>query len=250
MKALVTNDDGIDSPGLHALARAAVSAGLDTSIAAPAAQSSGTSASLISAEDDGRVVVTRHDVPGVPVARAVAAHPGLIALLAARGSFGGTPDVLLSGINRGANIGRAVLHSGTVGATLTASINDVSALAVSLDVGLSPDVEHWDTAAAVAERVLPLLRDAPRGTVLNLNVPNVPLESLAPLRWATLSEFGLVQTQVEDLDDGTLVRSEVQVEGELAPDSDAALLAEGHPTLTPLRSVEEDTVTARPALPG
>ncbi|WP_199442125.1 5'/3'-nucleotidase SurE [Umezawaea beigongshangensis] len=250
MRALVTNDDGIDSPGLHALARAAVSAGLDASIAAPAAQSSGTSAGLMSAEDDGRVVVTRRDVPGVPVARAVAAHPGLIALLAARGSFDGTPDVLLSGINHGANIGRAVLHSGTVGAALTASINGVSALAVSLDVGLTPIEDHWDTAAAVAQRVLPLLRDMPPGTVLNLNVPNVPLESLEPLRWATLSEFGLVQTRVDDLDDGSLARSEVLVEGEQTPGSDAALLAAGHPTLTPLRSVQEDTGTTRPDLPG
>ncbi|MGV9368202.1 5'/3'-nucleotidase SurE [Amycolatopsis sp. NPDC003731] len=149
MRALITNDDGIGSPGLVALARGAVAHGWTVVVAAPAMEASGTSAGLSAAGDDGRIAVERRelpDLPGVP-AHAVAAHPGLIVLAAAQGAFGAPPDIVLSGVNHGANVGRAVLHSGTVGAALTASINGARALAVSLDVGLEPRTRpHRDGA--------------------------------------------------------------------------------------------------------
>ncbi|QFZ20122.1 5'/3'-nucleotidase SurE [Saccharothrix syringae] len=241
MRVLITNDDGIDSPGLHALARGAVAHGWDVVVAAPEREASGTSAGLTAAEDDRRVRVERRELPGlagVP-AFAVAAHPGLIALVAAQGAFGGAPDVVLSGVNRGANVGRAVLHSGTVGAALTASINGARALAVSLDVPLEgADEHHWDAAVAVAAGLFDRLAASPVGTVLNLNVPNL-VEAGEPKR-AGLAEFGAVQSRVKDTDDGSIDLAAVFVEGELPPGSDAALLAEGHPTVTPLRSVSED----------
>ena len=58
-RALVTNDDGIDAAGLHELARVAVAAGLDVTVAAPARQSSGASASIVAAEENGRIAVER-----------------------------------------------------------------------------------------------------------------------------------------------------------------------------------------------
>ncbi|WP_328453633.1 5'/3'-nucleotidase SurE [Amycolatopsis sp. NBC_00438] len=242
MRILVTNDDGVESPGLHALARGARAHGWDVVVAAPAQEASGTSAGLTAAAGDTRrVAVERRDVPGldgVPV-HAVAAHPGLIALLAAQGAFGDPPDVVLSGINLGANTGRAVLHSGTVGAALTASLHGARALAVSLDVELGDETDpHWDTAVAVAAGLFDRLAALPAGSVLNLNVPNRP--DAGPPRRAGLAEFGAVQGRIEDTGDGTIALSAVLVEGELPPGSDAALLAEGHPTVTALRSVTED----------
>lgn len=241
MRALITNDDGIDSPGLAALARGAVAHGWQVVVAAPARESSGTSAGLTAAEDERRVEVERRSLPGladVP-AYAVAAHPGLIALVASQGAFGDPPDVVLSGVNRGANVGRAVLHSGTVGAALTAAINGARSLAVSLDVGLEPgDLLHWDTAVTVASGLFDRLAELPPGVTLNLNVPNLP-ES-GPPRTAGLAEFGMVRSRVKETDDGSIRLTTVVVEGELPPGSDAALLAEGHATLTALRSVTED----------
>jgi 5'/3'-nucleotidase SurE len=73
--------------------------------------------------------------------------PGLIALIAARGAFGDPADVVLSGVNHGANVGRAILHSGTVGAALTGGLNGAWGAAVSLDVGMNPTEFHWDAAA-------------------------------------------------------------------------------------------------------
>ncbi|WP_033439967.1 5'/3'-nucleotidase SurE [Saccharothrix sp. NRRL B-16314] len=241
MRVLITNDDGIDSPGLAALARGAVAHGWTTVVAAPATEASGTSAGLTAAEDHRKVRVERRDLPGldgVP-GHAVAAHPALITMVAAQGAFGDPPDIVLSGVNRGANVGRAVLHSGTVGAALTAAINGARAMAVSLDVGLDLDVHHhWDTAIAVASGLFDRLAAMPAGTVLNLNVPNCA-DTREPRR-ASLAEFGSVRSRVKHTDDGTIGIATVFVEGELPPGSDAALLASGHPTVTPLRSVTED----------
>ncbi|MGM1061669.1 5'/3'-nucleotidase SurE [Saccharothrix sp. Mg75] len=244
MRVLITNDDGIDSPGLLALARGAVEHGWDTVVAAPARESSGTSAGLTAAEDDRRVKVERRELPGLPDVPgfAVSAHPGLIALVAAQGAFGDPPDVVLSGVNRGANVGRAVLHSGTVGAALTASINGARAMAVSLDVGLeSGATHHWDTAVAVAAGLFDRLAALPPGAVLNVNVPNVAdAERVGEPERAGLAEFGAVQSRVKDTDDGSIDLTSVVVEGDLPPGSDAALLAGSRPTVTALRSVSED----------
>ncbi|MEU4804195.1 5'/3'-nucleotidase SurE [Actinosynnema sp. NPDC023587] len=240
MKALITNDDGIDSPGLLALARGAVDHGWTTVVAAPARESSGTGAGLTAAEDERRVRVERRELaglPGVP-GYAVAAHPAFIALVASQGSFGGPPDIVLSGINRGANVGRAVLHSGTVGAALTASINGARSMAVSLDVGLEWDVEHWSTAVEVATGLFDRLAAAPPGTTLNLNVPNRPRAGVP--RRASLAEFGMVRSRVKETDDGSITLASIVVEGDLPPGSDAVLLAEGHSTVTPLLPVTED----------
>ena len=184
-RALVTNDDGIDSPGLHALAAAAVQAGLEVIVAAPAEQSSGASAALTAVRREGRTVVTRRELPGLDgvEAWAVEAQPGHIVVAALNGWFDPAPDVVLSGINHGANVGRAVLHSGTVGAALTAGISDVRGLAVSLDVALHPTGErYWESATAVLPPVLELLLDSPEGTVLSLNVPDRPADDLGPIR--------------------------------------------------------------------
>ncbi len=251
MRALITNDDGIDSPGLVALAQAAVSLGYEVLVAAPAQQSSGTSASVAAVGDTGRVVSERRELPGLDVeAYAVAAHPGLISLIACHGGFGGKPDVLLSGINLGANVGRAVLHSGTVGAALTAHVNDVSALAVSLDVGLDGPEPLWDRAGEAVRAVLPMVEEMPEATVLSLNVPNIV--DVKGLRWAELARFGSVQSRVDEIGENEVEVVAVYSEDSPAPGTDAALLGEGYATLTALRSVERLTSVERslPAWPA
>lgn len=239
MRALITNDDGIDSPGLHALARAAIEEGLEVTVAAPVRQSSGSSASIIAAEDDGRIQLERRDLPGldgVP-AFAVRGAPALIALIAAHGAFTAVPEVVLSGINHGANVGRAILHSGTVGAALTAGLNGARALAVSLDVGIDPRVLHWDAAANATRPLIRYLLAQPAGTVLNLNLPNAT--TAVAVREGTLAPFGIVQTTMHQ-DGANHVRLAVEdLPNTPLPGSDAALLAEGFATLTQIVPVGE-----------
>jgi 5'-nucleotidase len=234
MRILITNDDGIDAPGIRALIRAVARAGYN--------------------------VVERREIAGagnVP-AYAVAASPAFIVLLALREAFGTVPDVVLSGINRGANAGAAVLHSGTVGATLTASHAGLHGLAVSLDV-LTPatatatsggaaiaDIDkiddeqrHWESAADLAVRLLPMLAHTPAGTVLNLNVPDLHVDGIRGLRRGRLARFGQVQISIAEAGEG-FVRTAVQAaEEEFEPDTDLAALADSYAVVTPMRAPGE-----------
>ena len=231
-RVLVTNDDGIDAPGLRALALAAVAAGLDVTIAAPATQSSGSSASIMATEVDGRIGVQRRSLDGldgIPTF-AVQGGPGLIALIAARGAFGAPPEAVLSGVNHGANVGRAILHSGTVGAALTAGLHGARGIAVSLDVGMHPVGFHWAAAADAAIDVLPALLQRPTGTVLNVNVPNAA--TAKGVREAGLAAFGIVQTTMTEEDEHTIRLAVEDMPSVPDPGSDAALLAEGWITVT------------------
>jgi 5'-nucleotidase len=232
-RALLTNDDGIDSPGLRALAGAAIEAGLDTVVAAPSWNSSGSAASLTAVEEDGRFLVEPRpfvELPDVP-AYAVEAAPAFIVRAGMRGAFGPPPDVVLSGINLGENTGQAVLHSGTVGAVLTAATQRCRGMAVSLTVG---EPLWWSTAAALARRLLPWLLDAEPRTVLNLNVPNLPLEEIRDVRRAPLSSTGVVQANVTEVGKGYFQLAYTEDGDEREPGTDAALLAEGIATFTPL----------------
>lgn len=234
MRALVTNDDGISADGLRTLAGVALEAGLDVLVAAPHKEFSGSSASITALEADGRLVVHQRSVPGVDVrALGVEAAPAFIALTAAKGAFGPPPDLVLSGVNHGPNTGHAVLHSGTVGAALTAASHGRPALAVSMATG---DPSCWDTAAEVARQALAWLLHVhgERPITLNVNVPDVPLDELRGLRRAPLATFGAVQTHVDEIGEGYVKLAFAEIDPEQEPRSDAALLLEGWATVTPL----------------
>jgi 5'-nucleotidase len=258
-RILVTNDDGIDSPGLRWLARFAAREGHDVVVAAPIAEASGSSAAMTAVEEHGKIILHRRELPGarhIP-AYAVAASPAYIVLLALRGAFGELPQVIFSGINRGANAGAAVVHSGTVGATLTGSYAGLHGLAVSLDV-LSPraasarsggaiaaldhdddEKRHWTSAAELAVRLLPTLQHTPRGTIFNLNVPDLHPDGIRGLRRAALAQFGQVQMSIAEAGDG-FVRTAVQAADEvLEPETDLAALAEHFAVVTPIRPPHE-----------
>lgn len=238
-RVLITNDDGIEAPGLCALAEAAVRAGLEVTVAAPAAQSSGSSASIMATETDGRIEVERRTLAALPDVAAFAVHggPGLIALIAARGAFGEPADVVLSGVNHGANVGRAILHSGTVGAALTGALNGARAMAISLDVGMNPEQFQWASAADTAIGLLPELQAQAPGTTMNVNVPNI--DQPRGIREATLAPFGIVQMALAEKDDRYVRLAVEELPNVATDDSDAAHLAAGWITVTGIDSVTE-----------
>ncbi len=250
MRVLVTNDDGIESPGLAVLARVALEAGAEVVVAAPARDSSGAAASLLGAEQDGRLLVERTDAPDLPAgvdSFAVRAAPGLIAFVAAHGGFGDKPDLVLSGVNRGANTGRAVLHSGTVGAALSAATHGIRGIAVSL---ADARPQHWGTAAAYTAHVLDWVLNRPQtpDRVINLNVPDRPLPEVRGLRRAPLASFGAVQARIREVDHGNLMLTYQEVEVTREPDTDAGLLARGWATLTLLHAPAFDADAELPEL--
>lgn len=236
-RVLVTNDDGIESPGLHALAVALLEDGMDVVIAAPVTQSSGSSASIMAADAGGRIAVDRRTLEGLESVPAFAVHggPGLIALIAARGAFGDPTDVVASGINHGANVGRAILHSGTVGAALTGGLNGAWGIAVSLDVGMAPTDFHWDSGARAVTQLIPELLQYPRGTVLNVNAPNTA-EPRGVIE-AELAPFGIVQTTLTQQDEHDIRLAVEDLPNAPEPGTDAAHLADGWITVTGLDPV-------------
>jgi 5'-nucleotidase len=202
LRVLVTNDDGIESPGLSALAGVARQRGHDTIVVAPNWDSSGASAAVTGVTQGRDLLVERHNWPGwgPGAVLSVNATPALICRSAFHGAFGRPPEIVLSGINRGANTGRAILHSGTVGAAFTAYLERRPALAVSLAVAEPADGHgaHWATAAMVAGRLFDWLAGEMRHVVLNCNVPNVPTDHLRGIRVGRLAAVGTSQTTVTE----------------------------------------------------
>jgi 5'-nucleotidase len=188
VRILVTNDDGIDSVGLHVLARAMRPYG-DVVVIAPDAEYSGASAAF-GALHKIQPEVCHRQLDGIDETWAVTGPPALCVMFARLGAFGPPFNLIVSGINPGANVGRSVYHSGTVGATLTGRNGGVSGVAVSQSVtafgveGQGWDEmlvnQQWETAATVAgavvERLVAELPTEP--VVVNLNVPNVALDEI------------------------------------------------------------------------
>ncbi len=260
MRILITNDDGVGAPGIAVLARAVarwIEEGGDDEVreavvVAPHTNYSGMSAAVGDVFDHPTVAYRRHTIVGaesIPTF-GLEAPPALCALLGSLGSFGVDPDIVLSGINAGANVGRSVLHSGTVGAIFTAAQLGVSGLAVSVQWG---ENVHYETAAAVALEVVDELLRAPSRTLLNLNVPNLPAAQLRGVRRGRISSAGIVKAAGpraggEPLgDEGELplrlgaASPELGDVSDESSDDDGALLAAGYASLTPLRGPHEDT---------
>ena len=246
MRALITNDDGIDSRGVSELAGVAARAGLDVVVAAPHEERSGASASLGAMRKDGKVLFEERQLEKLDGVKALAveATPAFITWAAVRGGFGPAPDVVLSGINKGPNAGHAILHSGTVGAALTAHAHGLDALAVSLNAA---DPQHWESAVSMAERTLAWLLASDRGdaTVLNVNVPDIPLHELRGLKAAPLASFGAVQADIAEFGKGFVSMTFSEIDASREPKTDAGLGLAGWATVTALKGPSE---TSHPGL--
>ena len=231
---LLTNDDGIRSVGLHELAHV-LAKRYSVLVVAPEDQRSGAGTGIGFFDPIGGVTVEPVDIGEVP-AYSIAGPPGLAVMASMLGAFGDPPDLVVSGINAGINTGHSVVHSGTVGAVLTARTFGADGLAVSL---AESDPWRWVTAALVADVVVEwMFEQTNQLTTLNLNVPALDYSELKGLRWAELDEFGYFRVAIADLP-GQRLQFEVGApDSGVDPASDTALLGYGFTTLTPLTSVE------------
>jgi 5'-nucleotidase len=226
-RLLLTNDDGIASPGLHALAQA-LAVDHDVVVAAPSTDVSGAGTSMGSPAHAEPTRLRRRELDGVE-AYEIDGPPGLAVLAAALGAFGERPDIVVSGPNSGLNTGRSIIHSGTVGAALTGRTFGSKAIAFSVAPGQR---WYWETAAAVAVPVVTWVLDRDEPTTLNVNVPAVPLDRIQGVRWATIDEFGQFSLATVT-EGGTVLALDVRDRSSgTDPDSDTALCLSGHVTLT------------------
>lgn len=170
MRILVSNDDGYQAPGIRALAAALGEHG-EVTVVAPERDRSGASNSL-TLENPIRATVMPDGIIRVDGTPTDCVH------LAITGLLDEEPDIVVSGINAGANMGDDVLYSGTVAAAMEGRFLGLPAIAISM---VSHQPRHFDSAARVAcELLLRLCRDPlPADTILNVNVPDLPYEKLA-----------------------------------------------------------------------
>ncbi|MBZ0286284.1 MAG: 5'/3'-nucleotidase SurE [Anaerolineae bacterium] len=166
---LVTNDDGVLAPGIFALANAMRAIG-DVQVIAPAINQSASGHKKTLFQD---IPVSKAVLDDGTPALAVGGSPADGIALAALGLAKWPPRIVVSGINRGANMGHDITYSGTVTAALEATIHGVPAVAVSLNQRDANKPSDYDLAARIATAVVRrvLEKGLPPYTILNLNVP-------------------------------------------------------------------------------
>jgi 5'-nucleotidase len=169
MRILVSNDDGVYAPGIRALATEMATIG-KVEVVAPDRNRSGASNSLtltrplrIKKLENGH-----YSVEGTPTD---CVH------LALRGFLKNSVDLVVSGINEGANLGDDVLYSGTVAAAMEGRYLGLPAMAFSLAGEMA---QHYDSAAIIAGRLVQKIQAnrLPLQTILNINIPDLPLDSI------------------------------------------------------------------------
>jgi len=243
LRALITNDDGVSARGIEVLTEVALAAGLEVTVAAPHENRSGAAAMISALESGGRLLFDAAEVAGLK-AYGVHASPAMIAFAGVRGAFGDRPDVVLSGINHGANTGQAVIHSGTVGAALTGANHGVPGLALSL---AAERPQSWETARLATARALDwFLEHRDELYVVNVNVPDVPPEELKGLRAAGFAGFGSVQAEIGEGGEGFVTMTFSSPGPETDPGSDLALLRDGWATVSAMRQ----PIVVAPAVPS
>ena len=184
LKILVTNDDGISSPGLWALAESLKGIG-EVVVVAPDRQQSGVGSS-VTLHHAVRMAPTIFNRDGIK-SYAVEGTPGDSVILATEKLVKDPIDLLVSGINTGSNMGNDVFVSGTVGAAFHGFFRGIPSMAVS--VTALYDV-HFEPAARVAYLLALKARDGlfPPRALINVNVPNKPLSQLKGLRVTRLAD--------------------------------------------------------------
>lgn len=234
-RLLFTNDDGIESEGIRVLATKFSNEVYDVVVAAPATDMSGSGTGIGRWDAQRGIDLKSAGWEGIE-AYTVAGPPGLAVMAASLGAFGPSPDLVISGINAGVNTGHSVIHSGTVGAVLTARTFGSHGLAVSLGYA---GTWYWENAAnAALQAARWILEQRGSRVVLNLNVPGVPSAEVRGTRWADLDNFGYFRVAVADF---TGERLQFEVGGSGAgedPACDTYLCNNNYITLTPLAPIE------------
>jgi 5'-nucleotidase len=233
-RILLTNDDGIDAPGLEVLERIAATLAREVWIVAPEHDQSGVS----------HAVSLHHPIrisERGPRRWAVTGTPGDCVVMALSHLMKATPpQLLLSGVNRGANLGIETVFSGTVGGAMTGMMLGVPSIALS-QAWTDRARVRWDTAATLGPEIVTRLLEIGWGiaTCLSVNFPDLPAAEAGRL---TLARQGAGTVQGMDVETRTDPRGLTYYwvgfrrgERDQGPESDIEALNSGHIVVTPLR---------------
>lgn len=228
---LICNDDGVYAPGIKALAMAVEKMG-DVIVVAPHVERSGSgqALSLTLPLRADRIENNIYAVEGTPADCMVFAFSKILDR---------KPDFVLSGINRGSNIGQDTLYSGTVAAAMEGCLSGVPSVAFSLNARKSFELTDYLDAVKVVRMMFekPELLEPAKHCVLNVNIPHLPFEQLKGFAVAKLGRRIYEQQILEGTDPRGRPYYWIGGGGEAfadLPESDCKLLAEGYVTLTAL----------------
>lgn len=229
MNILLSNDDGYFSPGIEALARALGELGSVT-VVAPEADRSGASNSLTL----DRPLMVRRAANGF---RYVNGTPTDCVHLAVTGLLDELPDIVVSGINHGANMGDDTIYSGTVAAATEGFLLGIPAIAMSL---AGKPGHHIDTAARVARDLVARLQRQPirQPVLLNVNVPDVPWERVHGSQVTRLGKRHKAEPVIKTTNPRNETVYWVGAAGEAADageGTDFHAVAQGYVSITPLQ---------------
>ncbi|ATI64738.1 5'/3'-nucleotidase SurE [Edwardsiella tarda] len=228
MRILLSNDDGVRAPGIQTLA-SALREFAQVQIVAPNRNRSGASNALTLESPLRSETLANGDISIIDGTPTDCVYLGVNALMRPR------PDIVIAGINAGPNLGDDVIYSGTVAAAMEGRHLGFPALAVSLD-----GERHYETAAAITCRLLRMLASEPlrSGRILNINVPDLPLEAIRGWRVTRCGSRQPAQTVIHQQDPRGKPLMWIGPPGakqDAGDDTDFAALAAGYVSLTPLQ---------------
>ncbi len=229
MKILLSNDDGYLAPGLEMLA-AELSALADITVVAPERNRSGASNSL-TLENPLRAERTKNGFIRVDGTPTDCVH------LAITGLLDEEPDMVIAGINAGANLGDDVLYSGTVAAATEGRFLGLPAVALSMN---AHDPKYYSTGVRVARELVCHLQREPldSDTIINVNIPDLPYEELKGYQVTRLGHRHRAEPVVKDTDPrGRLIYwvGPAGLEQDAGPGTDFYAVREGFVSVTPLQ---------------
>lgn len=232
MKILLSNDDGIYAPGMIALYQALKDLG-EIYVVAPDSQRSAIS-NAITIHDPIRI--KKVEVNGLFTGYAVSGTPTDCIKLAVHSIMPEQPDIIVSGINLGQNVGSCILYSGTVSAATEGAILGIPSMAISLATFFDP---IWETAAHYAHLCAEQLyqHGMPPSVLLNVNVPNIPLSEIRGLMVTRAGSMRFAEKLDKRQDPHG--NTYYWLNGQLAcedsePDTDVHAIDNGYVSLTPI----------------
>lgn len=228
MRVLISNDDGVLAPGINILARE-LSTVVDIEVVAPDRNRSGASNSLTLNHPVKvrRLENSYYSVEGTPTD---CVH------LALTGFLSSEFDMVVSGINEGGNLGDDILYSGTVAAAVEGRYLGLPALAISM---VGDNIQHYETAAIIARQLVMQLsiHRLPSQTILNVNIPNMPLDKIKGLQVTRLGTRHSAEPVIKDHDPRGRPIYWIGLPGSEAdagPGTDFYAVNEGYASITPL----------------
>jgi len=238
MEILLTNDDGIWALGLRALYYSLTQKGHRVHVIAPLTEQSAVGHAVTISNPIRIKYVKENNFKGI----GVSGTPVDCVKLAITTLLKNKPDLLISGINNGANVGVDILYSGTVAAATEAALAKIPALAVSID-NFSPE-DLSDQSEFVCKLIKQINWEKYKNKVLNLNFPDCPLNKVKGLKVCAQTQ-AIYKDWFEERKDprGNLYYwlCGYIPEEDLTPGSDRALLSKGYITITPLHFNFTDT---------